>query len=240
MLSGRRCAGLRSPNCSTRSTSLPIRAASAWISPVSSRSASPRLISRSCAAPEIPASGFRISCASIAAMPVTDRAADRCPRLRSIFSAIPCGCIRINTSPATSASGVACTFCNSGRWSAQPTMMLYWATETPLRRAWPTTSSTALSSPRNRPSGRPVICRNDVAPKLSVAALAVTIASLPSTTRAGYGIAPQSVSNRTALMRRPPPRPARAANGTATRRLCRKNGRDTPNAPQIYRHAPKP
>ena len=137
MLSGLRCAGRRSPNCSTRSTSLPMRAASAWMSPVSSRSASPRPISRSCAAPEMPASGFRISCASIAAMPVTERAAERWPRLRSIFSAMPCGCIRIRISPSPSCSGAAWMFCSCGGWSAQPTMTSYCATETPLRRAWP-------------------------------------------------------------------------------------------------------
>ena len=163
MLSGRRCAGRRSPNCSTRSTSLPIRAASAWISPVSSRSASPSPISSSCAAPEMPASGFLISCASIAAMPVTERAAERWPRLRSILSAMPCGCIRIRISPSPSCSGAAWTFCSCGGWSAQPTMTLYCATETPLRRACPTTSSTALSAPRNLPSGRPAICRSEVA-----------------------------------------------------------------------------
>ena len=133
----------------------------------------------------MPASGLRISCASIAAMPVTERAAERWPRLRSILSAMPCGCIRIRISPSLSCSGAACTFCSCGGWSAQPTMTLYCATETPLRRAWPTTSSTALSSPTNLPSGRPAICRSEVPPKLSVAGLAVTIASSASTTSAG-------------------------------------------------------
>ena len=54
MFSGCRCAGRRSPNASTRSTSLPIRAASVWIRLVSSRSASPSPISSSCAAPGDP------------------------------------------------------------------------------------------------------------------------------------------------------------------------------------------
>ena len=177
MFKALRCAGRRSPKASTRSTSLPIRAASAWISPVSSRSASPSPISSSCAAPEIPASGFLISCASIAAMPVTERAAERWPRLRSILSAMPCGCIRIRISPSVSCSGAACTFCSCGGCSPQPTIRSYCATETPLRRACPTTSSSALSLPTNLPSGRPAICRSDMPPKLSVAGLAVTMAS---------------------------------------------------------------
>ena len=248
MLSARRCAGLRSPNCSTRSTSLPIRAASAWISPVSSRSASPRPISRSCAAPEIPASGLRISCASIAAMPVTDRAAERWPRLRSIFSAMPCGCIRIRISPfALATAAWRARSAARGRWSAQPTMTLYCATDTPLRRAWPdhvehgavaaeetaraaARSSAAARSPRSsRSPGWRSRCVarvhhqrriGDRAPE-HLEAVAVIAATRASAASLAAG--------------------KRDAAGEGRQPMsCQKNGRLRQYALRTYRHTPKP
>ena len=60
-----------------RSTSARMRSASSRISTASSRSARPTLASSNCAAPRMPDSGFFTSCARIAAMPVTLRAALR-------------------------------------------------------------------------------------------------------------------------------------------------------------------
>ena len=77
MLTGPRARGRSSENISMRSTSATIRSVSSQISRVSSRSPASALRSRSWAAPRMPESGFLTSCASIAAMAVTERAALR-------------------------------------------------------------------------------------------------------------------------------------------------------------------
>ena len=75
------------------------------IRPVSSRSRRPSPIDRSCAAPEIPASGFLISCASISAMPMTDRAAERCRGCGPSSRPCPAGASASASRPARSCSG---------------------------------------------------------------------------------------------------------------------------------------
>ena len=67
---------IRSINATTRSTSV-------RISVVSSRPSLSAVAPSSCAAPRMPDSGFLISWASIAAMPIADRAAFWLPRWRS-------------------------------------------------------------------------------------------------------------------------------------------------------------
>lgn len=185
MLRGRRSAGRRSPNCSTRSTSLPIRAASSRISPASSRSVSGSDISSNCAAPLIPASGFRISCASIAAMPVTERTAERWLRERSIRSARPCGWRRRRTSPGLSSRGTACMLCGWRGVVPQAIPVSYCATGTPACRACATRRRTIESAPRNRASGLPVICRSETPAAASAAGFAVRITPLSAITKAG-------------------------------------------------------
>ena len=86
MLTGSRSIGRSSANISIRSTSATMRSASSQIRRVSARSSSSASVSRSCAAPRMPDSGFLISWASMAARPVTVRAAPRCVSWRSIFS----------------------------------------------------------------------------------------------------------------------------------------------------------
>ncbi len=71
------------------------------------RSSSSSAGSRSCAAPRIPDSGLRISCASIAARPETDRAAPREVSARSIFSAIDGRSSVRSTTSGSSGSGTA-------------------------------------------------------------------------------------------------------------------------------------
>ena len=69
--------GRLSEKTSMRSTSAQMRSVSSQIRRVSSRSASPAFCSSSWAAPRMPDSGFFTSCASIAAMALTERAAPR-------------------------------------------------------------------------------------------------------------------------------------------------------------------
>ena len=81
MLTASRCSGPLAENTSIRSTRLHTRSVSSRIRRVSGRSSGRTLCSRSCAAPRMPASGFFTSCASIAAIAPTDRAAPRCVNL---------------------------------------------------------------------------------------------------------------------------------------------------------------
>ncbi len=69
-----------------------MRSVSSQISWVNSRAAASASCSKSCAAPRMPESGFFTSCASIAAMAVTERAAFRWVSWRSILSAIERSC----------------------------------------------------------------------------------------------------------------------------------------------------
>ena len=64
-----------------------------------------RIVSSSWAAPLIPESGFLISCASMAARPVTERAAPRCVIWRSILSAIERSWNMTTTDPGSSGTG---------------------------------------------------------------------------------------------------------------------------------------
>ncbi len=64
-----------------RSTRVTIRSASSQINRVSVRSSGDAACSSNCAAPRMPDSGFLISCASIAANAITERAALRWVKL---------------------------------------------------------------------------------------------------------------------------------------------------------------
>ena len=88
-----------------RSTSETMRSVSSVISRVSARSSSLSPLSSSWAAPRMPDSGFLISCASIAARPVTERAAPRCVIWRSILSAIERSWNITTTEPGSSGTG---------------------------------------------------------------------------------------------------------------------------------------
>ncbi len=100
MLTGWRSTGRSSENTSIRSTSETMRSVSSQISRVSARSSSDTAVSSSCAAPRMPESGFLISCASMEARPVTERAAARCVSCRSILSAIERSWNTMTTEPA--------------------------------------------------------------------------------------------------------------------------------------------
>ena len=108
MLTGPRATGRSSPNTSMRSTSVTMRSASSQISRVSMRSSEDAACSSSCAAPRMPDSGFLISCASIAASAITERAALRCVNCRSILSAMVRSCSITTIWPGRSVSGATC------------------------------------------------------------------------------------------------------------------------------------
>ena len=91
-----------------RSTSFTMRSASSQISRVSVRSSSPADCSSSCAAPRMPDSGFLISCASMAASALTERAAPRWVSWRSILSAMVRSCSITTTWSGRSGSGATC------------------------------------------------------------------------------------------------------------------------------------
>ena len=108
MLTGPRATGRSSPNTSMRSTSVTMRSASSQISRVSMRSSDEAACSSSCAAPRMPDSGFLISCASIAASAITERAALRWVNCRSILSAMVRSCSITTIWPGRSVSGATC------------------------------------------------------------------------------------------------------------------------------------
>ena len=91
-----------------RSTSFTMRSASSQMSRVSVRSSSPADCSSSCAAPRMPDSGFLISCASMAASALTERAAPRWVSWRSILSAMVRSCSITTTWSGRSGSGATC------------------------------------------------------------------------------------------------------------------------------------
>ena len=91
-----------------RSTSVTMRSASSQISRVSMRSSEEACCSSSCAAPRMPDSGFLISCASIAASAITERAALRWVSCRSILSAMVRSCSITTIWPGRSVSGATC------------------------------------------------------------------------------------------------------------------------------------
>ncbi len=82
-----------------------MRSVSSQMSWVSSRPAASASCSRSCAAPRMPESGFLTSCASIAAIAVTERAALRWVSWRSILSAIERSCSVSTTRSVPSPAG---------------------------------------------------------------------------------------------------------------------------------------
>ena len=108
MLIGSRSTGRSSANTSMRSTSFTMRSASSQISRVSVRSSSSTDCSSSCAAPRMPDSGFLISCASMAASAITERAAPRWVSWRSILSAMVRSCSITTTKSGCSGSGATC------------------------------------------------------------------------------------------------------------------------------------
>ena len=108
MLTGSRSIGRSSANTSMRSTSFTMRSVSSQISLVSERSSSPADCSSSCAAPRMPDSGFLISCASMAASAITERAAPRWVSWRSILSAMVRSCSMTTTWSGYSGSGATC------------------------------------------------------------------------------------------------------------------------------------
>ena len=85
-----------------------MRSVSSQISFVSDRSSSPADCSSSCAAPRMPDSGFLISCASMAASAITERAAPRWVSWRSILSAMVRSCSITTTWSGYSGSGATC------------------------------------------------------------------------------------------------------------------------------------
>ena len=105
MLTGSRSTGRSSANTSMRSTSFTMRSASSQIRRVSVRSSSSADCSSSCAAPRMPESGFLISCASMAASAITERAAPRWVSCRSILSAMVRSCSITTTWPGRSGTG---------------------------------------------------------------------------------------------------------------------------------------
>ena len=155
MLTGARSSGRTTENISMRSTSATIRSASSQISRVSSRSPGSAPCSSSWAAPRMPDSGFLTSCASIAAMAVTERAALRWINWSSILRAIERSCSDTTTLPAGS---VMVETAAETKWAPMrgvSRVMPYSETEWPLRRACSIKPSTGLSAGSTASSRRP-------------------------------------------------------------------------------------
>ena len=141
MLTALRSGGLRFPNCSTCSTSFTMRRVSSTIRSVSSRSSPSRFIDRSCAAPVMPASGFLISCASIAAMPMADFAADLAECARFSRSAVERVSMRRRTKPGIPIMGAIWMLHWTGGFSPEETSTLLMK-----RSAWSVRTRRKLSS----------------------------------------------------------------------------------------------
>ena len=86
-----------------------MRRVSSTIRSVISQSSADRFIDKSCAAPEMPANGFLISCANISAMPIADFAAVEALRVRPIRSAITRGEMSSKIRSGSSCSGAICS-----------------------------------------------------------------------------------------------------------------------------------
>ncbi len=179
MLTGSRSTGRSSANTSMRSTSFTMRSVSSQISRVSERSSSPADCSSSCAAPRMPDSGFLISCASMAASAITERAAPRWVSWRSILSAMVRSCSITTTWSGYSGSGATCRSTSRSpglRGVARST--LYSLTAAPR---WRTCSTSASSGEPNGTRSRSM-CRRSIGIEASKNCSAATLASaiLPS------------------------------------------------------------
>ena len=190
MFTGPRATGRSSPNTSMRSTSVTMRSASSQISRVSCRSSGGADCSSSCAAPRMPDSGFLISCASMAASAITERAALRWVSCRSILSAMVRSCSMMTMWPGRSDSGATCR----STWRSPPIFgvprsTLYSLTGAPLARTWSTSDSSGL--PNGISSFSNCRCSSwiEVSKNVSAAMLASTILPSGATSSTGLGSA---------------------------------------------------
>ena len=154
MLTDARSSGGPSENISMRSTRATIRSVSSQISRVRVRSSSPAFCSRSCAAPRMPDSGFFTSCASSAAMAVTERAALRWTNWRSILRAMERSWSDTTTWAGASASGAASIETKRGAPRGSSTVTPVCATLWAPWRTCRTRAKMALSSGSAEVSGR--------------------------------------------------------------------------------------
>ena len=190
MLTGPRATGRSSPNTSMRSTRVTMRSASSQISRVSMRSSDEAACSSNCAAPRMPDSGFLISCASIAASAITERAALRCVNCRSILSAMVRSCSITTIWPGRSVSGATCrSTWRSPPMRGVPRSTLYSLTGEPLERTWSISASSGLPNGTSSFSD----CRRkncvEISKKDSAAILASTMRPSGATSSTGLGSA---------------------------------------------------
>ncbi|MGY4352034.1 hypothetical protein ACVWXM_008527 [Bradyrhizobium sp. GM7.3] len=143
------------------------------------RSSEEACCSRSCAAPRMPESGFLISCASIAASAITERAALRWVSWRSILSAMERSWSITTIWPGRSVTGATCrSTWRSPPMRGVPRSTLYSLTGAFDERTWSISASKGL--PNGTSSFSDCRFKNcvEISKKASVAMLAATI--LPS------------------------------------------------------------
>ncbi len=155
-----------------RSTSAQMRSLSSQMRRVSSRSPALTFSSRSCAAPRMPESGFLTSCASIAAIAVTERAAFRCVSWRSILCAMVRSCSVSTTSSRSSATGAACTVMTWAPSRGVSMLTPYSETLCPVSRTLAMSAKTGLSSGKSSMSCAPSSVAALASKNCSAAALA--------------------------------------------------------------------
>ncbi len=156
MLTGRRSGGRMLPNCSTCSSSLTMRRVSSTIRSASSRSSAERFMAISWAAPEMPASGFLISWASISAMPMADLAADLTCIARPSRSAMSRGEITSRITSALSCIGAICRLHCTGARSPLVTSTSLMNSGDWLARARASASSIGASMESRSKAGWPI------------------------------------------------------------------------------------
>ena len=167
-----------------------MRSASSRISTVSSRSPSSTLASSNCAAPRMPDSGFLISCAKTADMPVTLRAAPRNFICRSRARAALLSCSVTSTQPGSSSMGVACTvmprLCRRGLSRVRSCSEIV----VPWRRTCARTEKIGLSGGTSVARVMLASCSRDTPRNCSAAWLAKRNRSCASSSTTGTGRAP--------------------------------------------------
>ncbi len=144
----------------------------------------------------MPESGFLISCASMAASAITERAAPRCVSWRSILSAMVRSCSMTTTWSCRSGSGATCRSTRrSPGLRGVPRSTLYSLTAAPRARTCSISASTGLpNGTRSRSRWR----RNSVSEaskKDSAAALALAIFPSAETMNTGCGSASRMASD---------------------------------------------
>ena len=132
-----------------------MRSVSSQISWVNSRPASSVSCSSSWAAPRMPESGFLTSCASIAAIAVTERAALRWVSWRSILSAIERSCSDRTTRSDPSPAGAPWIVTERGANRGPSIGTSYSAIEPPLRRTASRRAKIGLCGGTISVNGRP-------------------------------------------------------------------------------------